>query len=652
MKFSSPRGLSNSWAVSGAKTASGHAVLANDPHLGLDSPALFHQSHLVVEPATEADGPAVNAYGAQLPGLPGVLIGHNEDIAWGLTTASYDYTDAYVEQLVWRDGETWPRVMHNGEEVELEIVEEEIEIGTLGVVSETITVQIPIVPHRGPLAVEIDGREVKMPEGDQAISLAWRGFEPSDDYAAVLGWMTAQNVEDIREANQSWLIGSQNLLFATREGDIFTTGQSLIPTRPAAAMSWDPETNPDGVAPWWTLSGTGEHDWTGRLSDDLVPQSLNPERGFIVTANNDQTGNTEDNNPLNDYAYTGYDYAAGFRAGRIERLLTGEAGPFDPDHKFTAEQIGEIQHDIHSTVGERVTPFLLGLAARVAEEAATPGTHPALAEVVAANPAAAARLATLQGRLADWSYSAEDGLWGDPTEAQVNDAIATSLFNVWLVALLRRAFGDERRAAPRLSVSSQQQVKALLWLLEHPDDSHTLNADTGESWLWDDIETEPVEGSDAVMFMAFMDADGQLQELFGSDDPATWLWGALHNRNFDSIIPDLSGGFSPLNWPQPDEEFPAGYPRGGDNYNVDRCDGGVTDYRFGCGGGAILRFVAEMNPDGIQAWNAMPGGQVWDPDSPFFRDDLDLWLNNDRHPIPFYPGDVDQAHNTHLLFTP
>ena len=59
-----------------------------------------------------------------------------------------------------------------------------------------------------------------------------------------------------------------------------------------------------------------------------------------------------------------------------------------------------------------------------------------------------------------------------------------------------------------------------------------------------------------------------------------------------------------------------------------------------------------MNPDGIQAWNAMPGGQVWDPDSPFFRDDLDLWLNNDRHPIPFYPGDVDQAHNTHLLFTP
>ncbi|MEO1272478.1 MAG: penicillin acylase family protein, partial [Myxococcota bacterium] len=313
--------------------------------------------------------------------------------------------------------------------------------------------------------------------------------------------------------------------------------------------------------------------------------------------------------------------------------------------------VGNIQNDITSVFGERLTPFLLELADRVAEERATPGTHPGLA-MVAGQPDAVARLETLRPWLDDWSFQAEDGIWGSPTEAQQRDAVATSLFNVWATMVLRRTFGDERRAAPALSVTSQQQVKALLWLLEHPGEVATRNAETGESWLWDDMETEEMEYRDTILFMAFMDADAELATLFGSNAPEDWLWGELHTRVFDSIIPDLSGEGSPLTWPQPDEGYPNGYPRGGDNYNVDRCDGGVTDTRYQCGGGAILRFVVELDPEGIRARNAMPGGQVWDPASPFFRDDLDLWLDYARHPIPFHPEDVEQNHNSHTLFAP
>ena len=657
-RFSRPRGMSNSWAVSGDLTDSGHAMLANDPHLGLDSPTDFYQSHLVVEPREPEDGPALNTYGIIFPGLPGVLIGHNANIAWGLTTASYDYVDAFVEQLVWREGEEWPRVMHDGAEVALTIYEEEIELGGPGGVSEPITVELPWVPHRGPIIVELDGREAIPPSRDsaEAISLAWRAFEPSNEIAAVMGWILAENVADARAAAEAhWTIGTQNLLFADLDGNIFTTGASYIPQRPAAAMSWDPVTNPGGTAPWLTLSGTGEHDW---LDDPLpissIPHALNPAEGFIVTANNDQAGTTDDDNPLNDFAYLGYDYDLGFRAGRIRARLTNDTGEWPDDHAFSLDDVGSIQADYYSSVGARTAPFLLAVADDMLEEYDAPGTHPDLAELIDDNTLLETRVLAMRELLGSWNYWAEDGLWGDPSDEQREMANATALFNVWTTAVIRATFDDERHSAG-LSLSHQNLSTGLLWILEHPADTATFDEAFGESVLWDDLETEDVrETRQMIIADALFTAHTQLGELFGSTDTGDWIWGELHTRTFSAQVPDVSqfqpGLVSEYLWPQPDEAYPDGYPRPGDNYNADACNGGVTDYDYACGGGATLRFLVELDPDGIRSFNAVPGGQVHDHTSPHARDLLmDYWLDWERYAIRFHPDEVAAAGGSHVV---
>ena len=656
-RFGDPRGMSNSWALSGEMTDTGHAMLANDPHLGLDSPTIFHQIHLVVEPRTEADGPALNAYGIMFPGLPGILIGHNENVAWGFTTASFDYVDTFTEELVWGD-EDWPRIRRGEDLIELEIFEEEIEIGGLGTIQDTVTVELPWVPGRGPLAVDFDGAEVVLPREDEAISFAWRGFEASNEIASVMGWLTAEDMDDIEASLETWVIGTQNLLFADSSGSIFATGNSFIPQRPAAATDWDPVTNPDGWAPWWTLSGSGEHDWLDSPLDvELVPHSLNPEAGFLVTANNDQAGVTDDNNPLNDYAYIGYDYDLGFRAGRITRLLTNETGAWPDDHAFSLQDLGAIQTDHYSGFGERLAPFLVAAADSALAEFDIPGTHADLQTLVEAHAGERSGVQALRDLLAGWSFFAEDGLWGDPTADQKTDASATSLFNVWATYVLKLALDDEFAVAPGMSPTEQNRVTGLLWILEHPTEAATFAVATGQSALWDDLgTTDVVESRDAILIEAMFDAVTKLEEIFESSDPADWMWGELHVRRFEHQIPDISDmsdAVSHYDWPQPDEEWPDGYPRPGDNFNVDACNGGLGDFRYQCGGGATFRLLVELDPDGVRSFNALPGGQVQDYLSPHSRDLLmDFWLEGERYQVPFHPDQVAEADGEHLLLRP
>ncbi|GMV43910.1 MAG: hypothetical protein AMXMBFR64_56260 [Myxococcales bacterium] len=641
------KGASNSWIVSASKSATGNALLANDPHLDNDSPALFYQAHIVVEPRDEASGPPLDFVGAGFPGLPGVLIGHNQDVAWGLTTASYDYTDAFVEQLVWGEGDL-PKVMRNGAEVDLEVFEETIEIGVAGNVTETITVKIPWVPGRGPLSPVIKGKTLTIPKEATAISYGWRGFQPSPEITFLVQLLSAKDLADVQEALESWVLGSQNLVFAFRDGTIFSSGQSYIPERPAAAKTWDPDTNPGGWAPWWTLDGTGQHDWVGAIDRSRVPHAVDPPAGYVVAANNDQVGVTLDGDPLNDYDYIGYDYDVGFRAGRIERMLKErlDQGP------LTLQDMSDIQLDVRSNQGERLTPFLLAAADALLAEYDAPGTHPGLTALAEAHPGAKDRVAELRSLLAGWDFTAEDGVWGTPTEAQKLAATQTSLFNAWTVALLARAFNDERNAAPGFGFREQQAVSAAIRLLESPGDARTLDPQTGESALWDDLTTEETETSTAILAAALFEADAKLTELFGGADTTTWLWGKLHTKSFESIIPSLAGGVSPFDWPQPGQGWDSGYPRRGDSFNVNVCHGGYGDYDFKCGSGPIMRFIAEMTPEGPVSWNTIPGGQVWDTKSKHFTDLLQLWLDSERHPFLTRPADVATSVETHLAFTP
>lgn len=646
-------GASNSWVVSGNLMENGHAVMANDPHLENDSPALFYQQHIVVEPKTPEDGPALNVFGASFPGLPGVLIGHNEHVAWGLTTASYDYSDVFMEELVWVDGEEWPRVKRNGQNVKLDIYEEEIEIGFGGVPSDKVTVQIPWVPGRGPLSVTIKDGKVSLPEGNIALSFGWRGFEPSDEFIALVRWMTAKNVDEVQESLQFWQVGTQNLVFADTSGNILATAHSYIPNRPPAAKTWDAQTNPDGWAPWWPLMGTGEHDWiVGGLPLDQVPYAKNPPEGFVVTANNDQIGVTDDNNPLNDGPYLGNGFDIGFRAGRITRRLTNATQEFPEGHKLTLDDIGAIQHDTFSSLGERLSPFMVQTLQAAVEEADNPGSHPALSALVSQHADKKQRIVELRDLLAAWNFEAEDGRRGEVTPEQIQHSAATSLFNFWTVAVSLRAFGDEQSFAG-VGFGDTRRVKALLLLLETPQQAATYDPETQESALWDDMSTgEVVETKDFILLDSFFVAEAKLVELFKSENITDWRWGDLHGKTFKSLIPDLSGGVSPFTLPQPQEGFVNGYPRPGDNFAVNVCNGGLGDYTFTCGGGPILRLIVEMDPDGVRSFNALPGGQRWYLDSPHFKDLLTYWLDHERYAVPFHPQDVLSKNDTLVVLSP
>lgn len=650
------RGASNSWAVSPSKSASGHALLANDPHLGLDSPTIFHMAHVSVEPRTEADGPALNVSGVQFPGLPGIIIGHNERVAWGVTTSSIDIVDVYRETLIWREGETTPRVLRNGEEVPVEVHTEVLDIGARGNQVETKSYEIWWVPGRGPIIPEISGDTLTYPTGNEALSYAWPGFRVTNELRAILGWMTSENLDDVKATLPDWEVGTQNLLFADVDGNIWSSPATYLPGRPAAAMDWDPNTNPNGWAPWWILDGTGQHDWTAEpIALDRIPNRTNPDRGFLATANNDQGGVTDTNNPLQVPDYMGWSFDIGFRGGRIDRLLNGDTLVFPPEHKFTPEDMGRVQADNYSDYVGRLRPFLLQSLDGILAEYETPGATPEITELVEAHPDDREKIQTMRDWISNWSLYAESGVWGTPSEAQVQDARAASVANFYATALIQSALYDEIRDAS-ISAYYEFYAKALLLMLESPSECATYDDTTAESVLWDVVTTEEKESREWILANAAYTALTEASTAFGGSPMSDWLWGKLHTRSFYHLIPDVDGdalgGTSKFDFPQPEEPwFETGYPRNGDNFNVDACNGGVSDFNFECGGGATLRYVVELDPAGIKTWNVTPGGQVMDPESPHLRDQLDNWLDYERFETRYSPDAVGGDVVKHVLIS-
>jgi penicillin amidase len=311
--------------------------------------------------------------------------------------------------------------------------------------------------------------------------------------------------------------------------------------------------------------------------------------------------------------------------------------------------MGNIQSDYYSEFGARLTPYLLEVGARLVEEYDAPGSHPVLTEVVAAHPGVQTQVESALALLESWNFYAEDGMWGEPTPDQVKASNATSLFNFWAVAAIRGAFLDEWTVVP--SIGDQLRARALLWLLENPEQAATFDPDTGESALWDRLDTPGVvERRDAILAGALFVALAELETSFGSADSATWLWGKTHVKKFNTLVPIGAG--NEYTWPQPGEGYDNGFPRHGDNYNVDACNGGLSDYSFGCGGVALQRLVAEATPEGIVSFNALPGGQVWDKTSPFFRNQLPTWLDNERRQSTLTPEQLLSDIHEHWVIQP
>ncbi len=646
-----PEGFgSNNWAISPDRSATGHALVASDPHLSLIAPSIFWPVSIdVTAPEGGDKSQDFKIAGVAFPGIPGIILGHNEHIAWGATVAGYDVSDVYEETLT-PDGKS---VMYKGSPVAIEIIDEVINRQGKA----PFTYQVQVVPHHGPIQPTItkDHQVTPADPAAGAVSVRWTGLEATHELEAVFGLLRAKDVDEARAALKSFGVGAQNWMLGDTKGNVLWTSHANVPVRDPGAFKWDAQKY-EGTLPCFVLPGDGSAEWKGYLQDDLVPWEKNPAKGYIATANNDPIGNTLDNDPSNDVLpdgspmYLASSFDIGFREGRIHARIEGHKEP------FTTEDLSSIQGDHRSALGAALTPMLLTAIEHAEAERKQPGTHPALGAVVKDAAYKSSVVVAVKALLEAWGkeadYDAAAGIdlatnkpldgTGDSAK-EVSAARATLVFNAWVTRLIGRTFGDEL-AAMKVGAGVEIKAKGLLRLLTaDPSTLATYDAVTGDSALWDDLATPEVESREERMIRGLLDALTTLEKIAGPDLQA-YRWGAHHTIRFTALI-SIFGTLSIP--PVGDKIFPDGFPRPGDQFSVDACGFGYApldqDPKFTYNHGPSQRFVVDLDPAGLKAWNALPGGAIWDAKSPHFRDEAELWRKNQVHPVPFAIADVIAA---------
>ncbi len=654
-----PEGFgSNNWAIAASRSKTGHALVASDPHLSLIAPSIFWPVSIDVTAPAGGDATGnLKVGGVAFPGIPGIILGHNEHIAWGATVAGYDVSDAYAETLT-PDGQS---VMWKGKAVPLETVDEVIKLQS----GDPITYHVRIVPHHGPIEPNINSKHAIVEPDPKvgAVSIRWTGIEPTTELSAVFSLLRARDVDEAQKALDAFGVGAQNWMLGDTSGNILWTSHANVPVRDPNAFAWNAKTY-TGNLPCFILPGDGTADWTGYLDGRTVPWEKNPAAGFLSTANNDPIGNTLDNDPSNDTLpdgkpmYLASQFDIGFREGRIQKRIKDHAAP------FTTDDLQSIQADARSAMGAALTPALLDAIDRAEEEKKTPGTHPDLTAVVADPLYKSATILAVRDLLASWGkdadYEAASGVDADTNlpkaatgkdAAEVKASQATLVFNTWLVRVLGRTFGDEL-AKMGITYGREDKAKAFLRLVKaDPATFATFDAATGDSSIWDDLTTPAVESRHERMVRALLDALTTLEALAGPD-LTTYRWGTYHTITFEAVIPI----FSKLSIPTgTDDVFIHGFPRHGDSFGVDSSDfsfvGLAQAPLFNYVHGPSQRFVIDMDPSGPKAFNALPGGNVWDAKSPHFQDEAEYWRRNQAHAVPFSLTEVIAAKETRTVAT-
>lgn len=318
---------SNNWVVSGKRTTSGKPLLANDPHIPGAAPGVWYM--------TELTAPGLHVAGVTFPGAPGIVIGHNERIAWGVTNLGADVQDLYAEKF---DKDNPQRYQTAAGWREAEVRHEQIKVRKSPVSPETEVQDHNVtVTRHGPIILEKDAIRY---------ALRWTAFEPSSiELAGFPGVNRARNWKEFTAALGRYVGPTQNFVYADVDGNIGYYGAGRIPIRKSG----------DGSVPY--DGSTDEGEWTGYVPFDKLPHSYNPPSGMIVTANQRIAGE--------DYPYfLTHVWAQPYRARRIFDLLAAKP-------KLDAQDYRRIQGDVYSIAGvafARETAKLLKSQQRMATD--------------------------------------------------------------------------------------------------------------------------------------------------------------------------------------------------------------------------------------------------------------------------------------------
>ncbi|HEY5002098.1 MAG TPA: penicillin acylase family protein, partial [Ktedonobacteraceae bacterium] len=313
-------GGSNNWVVDGTMTETGAPILCNDPHLGQAVPSIWYECHLV---AGDLD-----VTGVSFPGTPGIVIGHNQHIAWGVTNAVSDVQDLYVEKF---NPENTDQYEYQGKWEDAEIIREEILVKGQ---DQPVIEKVRITRH-GPILTAFQQPSSGNETGEVPLALRWTGLEHCNIISAVAKLDRATNWEEFRTALHDWDVPPQNFVYADQQGNIGYVMAGAIPIR-NKGQALVP-------SPGWT----GDYEWTGYIPFDELPQTYNPPQHFIATANNRVI---DDTYPY----YITNEWLNGYRAQRIRDLLTSK-------EKLTLADMAEIQGDQYSLPAVEILPHLFKL---------------------------------------------------------------------------------------------------------------------------------------------------------------------------------------------------------------------------------------------------------------------------------------------------
>lgn len=560
---------SNNWVVGPAKSASGAALLSNDPHLGLSAPPVWYLVNI-----ESASG--LHVAGASMPGLPAVVIGQNDHIAWGFTTTFFDTADVYVETLS-PDGDG---VMFEGEVVPF--VEREFTFERND--GDAIVQSMKYVPHHGPV-LSVDA------EAGTAVTMRWGAQDADTDVNYLNALARATNVTEAREAVRNLTTIGQNVVVVDRAGSVGWFPYNRVPLRPWASIE---------LPSFLPLPGEGGAEWAGWVDYDDLPQAVDPPAGYLATANNDMTGALWDGDPANEGQLALQESTSlGYRHERIVQRL-------EETDEHTIDTMNSITADVRSLVGERVVPHLLEATAEVDLDEA--GVR-------------------LRGVLEAWDYTCPTGLDGvDPETANPvadPDVAAASAgctaFHVLLPRLRARTFGDELFEAGLEEGTVPGYRPLYNLLLRAPDMA------IGDGW-WDDVGTDGhQETRGEIVTAAMQDAGSFLTEQLG-DDTGTWRWGRMHTVSLRAPLFADAGVNTYNHGP---------FANDGGFYTVDVASpSGSGDDSYAHRSGPSMRFACEAPADSpVRCTIQLPGGQRHFRDSPHFDDLLQKWLVNEPVPL-------------------
>jgi penicillin amidase len=475
---------SNNWAIDGRFTSTKMPLIAGDPHLGFDFPGMLYALHIDSTPG----GGSFNVAGFSLPALPGVSLGHTDRVAWSATTAFGDVMDVWEAPLL----DDQDKIVLGGQEVSFVRRTEQI---TVRRQSDPVTIEVAEVPGQGVLLPD-DIAPLPLAKPGNTLFMRWTGYDPNK-VSHLVGLDRARTIDDFDAAVDLQSGLNFNMVAADAHGITYRVGLD-VPVRDVAG----------GQKPWLLMDGTDAKSlWTGALVPrDHLPRGRAKQRGWLVTANNDPFGFTENGRLDDDPYYYGALFDPAFRASRI----SGRVEDLTKKGGVTPEDMMALQTDIHDMMAEDLLPMLKDAWSKV-------GKDPALADFVGRDD-----MATLVDLL--------ENKWdGRMARDSAGAAVFFAFSHLAVAEAIQDDFGLLYYPAFNLEPIFLLKLGLLVIRGDYPNGASVLQ-----------------EGRDKTVLNGLAKTADYLKSRFGTVDPSKYTYADLHSTLFkDSLGAGVDYGSAP-----------------------------------------------------------------------------------------------------------